>query len=621
MATTTVGVPSRCGNGGCGEVGKLKCTACQSINYCSAECQKVHWASHKVACKQAREKNVAVNGIVTSSSSSSLSVKGSTSSRNTIASPAADDSKAVLQKLQSSKENVQRHFQQGDFKSAATLGEEALILARKLPPQVGLTEIIQLHMNLASAYMELKTFSEAETHCLSAIQLAEMVVRQNPHHPPAIEMLSMTMGTRCLLLLHTDRFDAAEEVAKQSYSLAESIYHKTDPRLCKSLKINALVLEKQGKLVEAERSLFRCYTILCVTPGVGVENRETQTFFEELLNVVLRRGDDSAAERYALSNFKSIKEKDAGKEEIALGDASARLGFMYSRTGKFSEAEPLIAKALEIREKVLGMGHIGIAYTLAQLVSVHDKLGWYGDDQEAMLKRALEIFSRSQGGQHAQELQNTIAQLRHMRSRRGQQEKLGVNSVEVEDVEDVFVTGESRNGGNNGSDETKSVSPNSRRSQGSSPMSRNNLSLMEKKPVFSFEAGDAVGRMTAAGALFEQGRFNWAEELLKEAFDIFLKTHGPQHNNTKAAKQNLQVARQNALNQLWTQVVTEEVLALDDNSPSPTPTAVEANAASSVSSTSKYTADETKGINEYEKILQMHAAQQKQSAPSSCIVC
>jgi len=89
--------------------------------------------------------------------------------------------------------------------------------------------------------------------------------------------------------------------------------------------------------------------------------------------------------------------------------------------GKFSEAEPLIAKALEIREKVLGMGHIGIAYTLAQLVSVHDKLGWYGDDQEAMLKRALEIFSRSQGGQHAQELQNTIAQLRHMRSRRSQQ--------------------------------------------------------------------------------------------------------------------------------------------------------------------------------------------------------
>lgn len=32
-----------------------------------------------------------------------------------------------------------------------------------------------------------------------------------------------------------------------------------------------------------------------------------------------------------------------------------------------------------------------------------------------------------------------------------------------------------------------------------------------------------------------------------------------------AARKNLQVARQQALNQLWMQVVTEEVLAVEDN--------------------------------------------------------
>jgi hypothetical protein len=57
-------VPSRCGNDGCGEVGKMKCTACQSINYCSVECQKVHWALHKPACKLAKEKNCKLNVIV-----------------------------------------------------------------------------------------------------------------------------------------------------------------------------------------------------------------------------------------------------------------------------------------------------------------------------------------------------------------------------------------------------------------------------------------------------------------------------------------------------------------------------------------------------------------------------
>jgi hypothetical protein len=57
MSSTTAAVPSRCGNDGCGEVGKMKCTACQSINYCSVECQKVHWTLHKPACKLAKEKN------------------------------------------------------------------------------------------------------------------------------------------------------------------------------------------------------------------------------------------------------------------------------------------------------------------------------------------------------------------------------------------------------------------------------------------------------------------------------------------------------------------------------------------------------------------------------------
>ena len=70
----------------------------------------------------------------------------------------------------------------------------------------------------------------------------------------------------------------------------------------------ALVQEKQGKYSEAEKSLFRCYTILCITPGIGVEHRDTQRYFEEMLNIVLRRGDDATAEKFALTNYTSIKD-------------------------------------------------------------------------------------------------------------------------------------------------------------------------------------------------------------------------------------------------------------------------------------------------------------------------
>lgn len=139
------------------------------------------------------------------------------------------------------KERVQKSFQQGDFKSSAALGEEALESVKKLPANIAIVELIHLHMNLASSYMELKDFFKSEEHCNQAVKHAELASRHNPNHPPSIELLSMALGTRCLLMLHTERLDQASESAAQSHKLAETIYSKTDPRLVKSLKITALV--------------------------------------------------------------------------------------------------------------------------------------------------------------------------------------------------------------------------------------------------------------------------------------------------------------------------------------------------------------------------------------------
>ena len=41
----------RCGNS-CGQQGTKRCSKCQTVYYCSKECQKAHWKIHKKACSE-----------------------------------------------------------------------------------------------------------------------------------------------------------------------------------------------------------------------------------------------------------------------------------------------------------------------------------------------------------------------------------------------------------------------------------------------------------------------------------------------------------------------------------------------------------------------------------------
>ena len=264
---------SVCQNSECGEAGKLKCSACASVTYCSASCQKKDWSIHKRNCKQLKAAQSSSQLAVSVSAPNNGSVSTSSKHNNTTVTAASPDNVAIItQKLQELKDKTHKSFQEGDFQTSCKFAEDALLCARKLPSHLAIGEVIQLQLNLTTGYIELKKFPLAESHSKECLSQAETLFSQNPNNQTIVEMLSMAKCNKAVYLLNTSRLDEALNIIKESVTLSEQVYGKQDIRLCKGIRILSLIQERLSQIADAERNLLKCYTISCLS--AGVESRE-----------------------------------------------------------------------------------------------------------------------------------------------------------------------------------------------------------------------------------------------------------------------------------------------------------------------------------------------------------
>lgn len=559
-----------CGNPECEKDGKLKCSGCSSVTYCSPACQKKHWAQHKTACKSAKS----VPGAVTESPSPSpppLATTPAEVATTSAAAPPVVERSEVDIKYQALQQETQKRFVAGDFPGSIKCGLESLEVAKQLPPLVANTEIVQIHLNIASANMQMQKFPEAYEHAEIAAQEAENGIKLRPNQPQAIEVLAIVLNTKAYSLINLNRIEEASVAAERSLALAEAIYPKNDVRLHKSLRTLGLVRERQGKGEEAEKFLFRSYTILALT--LGPQANEAQMSVDELCNLMLKKNDLVSAEKFARINYKALSEKTLDERgQLILGDSSSRLAQVLRRQNRLAEAEELMEQALTIREeKLTRINPIGVAYTLSQLAAIQEAQGKVDGEVEARLMKALDIFGRLKG-QNSPEVQNTLNQLRNVRSKRNGS---AVGQSSEDDGLKYNVSEESKRGGAGAASKPQALSPSSSGTPGTAarvtgptpaaPAAQTfQNSDTEELARLKFAADDAMGRMLQANTYFEQGRFSCAEVVIAEALEIFLRTKGPDDQMTQAAKQNLGVARSQGLNRLWMQVVAALVLEQEE---------------------------------------------------------
>lgn len=543
---------SVCGNPDCGNPGKLRCSACATIIYCSSECQKKHWNQHKASCKTLNK--------------TSLSQK-------------MDNFPVQLQTL---KNEIQRAFQTKDMEGIKTKSDEALQLMKQLPPAESLLEIIQLYLTLSTAHFHLNRFNEAFSFAEQSIAHAQLQVSQMPNQPQPLELLSMALGCKVMacLGLPATHHDSGLEAAKNSLAIAEAIYPKNDFRLHKSLRALGLIQNKREEYSEAEKALLKAYTILCLTSGPT--SPEAQYLTDDLVQMCYQKEDLEAAEKYARSNYKKVMEGrgsdgkrltipdefDRDKERVITqitADSCARLATCLVKRGSFVEAEPIIECCLSLRDDPQYPSNpLGIAYTLSQLCGVKEQLGKVDETVEAMLVRALEIFGPTRG-QNSPEVMNTLNQLRTVRQRRNggataQSPSSGSRKVDDIDDDSYRVKEEST---------LRSLSNGNRSSTGgaSPALSMGDLTEDDRIKINSMPKNDGPRRMMLANAFFEQRKYLAANILLTEAHSIFADELGEEADMTKMARQNMMVSVLKRIEQQWLQIVSEEVLRREDMRP------------------------------------------------------
>jgi CHAT domain-containing protein/tetratricopeptide (TPR) repeat protein len=230
-----------------------------------------------------------------------------------------------------------------------------------------------------------------------------------------------------------------------------------------------------------------------------------------------------------------IRERLLGNEHRDVADAIDTLATLYSRRGEYVKTEPLCLRALAIREKALGKDHPATAQSLNNIAGVYTLQGKYVE-AEPFYKRALDIREKALGKDHPStaECLNDFATLHYLQWKYGEAEPLYRRALDIREKalgKNHFTTAESVNSlANLYYLQAKYVE--------AEPLLKRALDIREKG--LSKDHPDTANSLNNLAELYnKQGKYLEAETLHKRALDMREKALGKDHPSTGASLNNL----------------------------------------------------------------------------------
>lgn len=141
--------------------------------------------------------------------------------------------------------------------------------------------------------------------------------------------------------------------------------------------------------------------MLALALGTGAANVAAQ---DPSLDQQIQAGRRAAAagdqvEAARLFGLAVQQAEKSGKEDAQLGASLTGLGMAYTAQRKFTEAEPILQRAIAVKEKALGPDHPDVARALIDLGTLYRMQGEHGKS-EIPTRRGVAILEKALGPEH-----------------------------------------------------------------------------------------------------------------------------------------------------------------------------------------------------------------------------
>jgi tetratricopeptide (TPR) repeat protein len=231
----------------------------------------------------------------------------------------------------------------------------------------------------------------------------------------------------------------------------------------------------------------------------------------------------------------AIREYVLGTENPSTATSLDNLGELYHAQGQYVRAEPLLQKALTIREKTLGPKHPSTADSLNNLARLYHDQRQYSK-AEPLLKRALAIYEEALGTEHYSTAMifNNLGEFYLERGQSIQAQSLLQKALTIQEK----VLGEEHPHTASSLNNLAGLYLDQGQNTQAEILYRRALAIREKT-LGPEHPSVATSLNNLASLYYRQNEYEKAESLLKQALAIHEKMLGPEHPSTATSLNNL----------------------------------------------------------------------------------